>query len=364
MRFRGNHLSVSIFGQSHAPAVGAVVEGLPAGFRVDQAKLQAFLNRRAPGQGRFTTARKEADAPEFLSGLADGVTCGAPLCAVIKNGDTRSKDYEQFRRVPRPSHADYPAMVKYGDAFDIRGGGQFSARLTAPLCVAGGIALQMLEARGIRVGAHIASVSNQTDRRFDPLRVSAADFDLIAANGFPTLSKEAGEDMLAVIEEARKAEDSVGGTVEAAAIGLPAGLGGPLFEGLESALAAACFAIPAVKGVEFGDGFFAALLKGSQHNDAYAMDRGRVVTKTNHAGGLAGGMTTGMPLILRAAFKPTPSIGQEQQSVDLQEETDARLTIKGRHDPCVVPRAVPVVEAVVALVLLDTLLSEMGKETD
>ena len=364
MHFRGNHLTVSIFGQSHAPAIGAVIEGLPAGFKVDQARLQAFMSRRAPGQGKFTTARKEADAPEFLSGLTDGVTCGAPVCAVIKNGDTRSKDYETFRQIPRPSHADYPALVKYGDAYDIRGGGQFSGRLTAPLCVAGGIALQILETRGIRIGAHIASVSNQTDRRFDPVRVSAADFDQIAANGFPTLSREAGEDMLAVIEEARKAEDSVGGTVEAAAIGLPAGLGGPLFDGLESALAAACFGIPAVKGVEFGDGFFAALLKGSQHNDAYAMDHGKVVTKTNHAGGLAGGMTTGMPLILRVAFKPTPSIGQAQQSVNLKEGTETQLVIKGRHDPCVVPRAVPVVEAAVALVLLDTILSETGKETD
>jgi len=364
MHFRGKQLSVSIFGQSHAPAIGAVIEGLPAGFRVDQDRLQAFMSRRAPGQGRFTTARKEADEPEFLSGLTDGVTCGSPVCAVIKNGDTRSKDYEAFRQVPRPSHADYPALVKYGNAYDIRGGGPFSGRLTAPLCIAGGIALQVLETKGVRVGAHIASIGSQTDRRFDPVRVSAADFDQILANGFPTLSKTDGEDMLAEIEEARKAEDSIGGTVEAAAIGLPVGLGGPLFEGLESALAAACFGIPAVKGVEFGDGFFAALLKGSQHNDAYAMDRGRVVTKTNHAGGLAGGMTTGMPLILRVAFKPTPSIGLAQQSVNLADGIETQLVIKGRHDPCVVPRAVPVVEAAVALVLLDAMLSETGKETD
>ena len=364
MRFGGKCLTVSVFGQSHSAGIGAVIEGLPAGFRVDEERLQGFLGRRAPGQGRFTTARKEADVPEFLSGMQDGYTCGAPICAVIRNGDTRSKDYDQFRQVPRPSHADYPAMVKYGEHYDIRGGGPFSGRLTAPICIAGGIALQMLEEKGVRVGAHIASISNQTDRRFDPLRVSAADFDTIAANGFPTLSKEAGEEMLAVIEEARKAEDSVGGTVEAAAIGLPAGLGGPLFEGLESALAAACFAIPAVKGVEFGDGFFAALLKGSQHNDLYAMSQGRVVTKTNHAGGLVGGMTTGMPLILRAAFKPTPSIGQAQQSVNLEEGRETQLTIKGRHDPCVVPRAVPVVEAVVALVLLDVMLGSTGKKTD
>lgn len=356
MIFRGKKLTVSIFGQSHAAAIGAVIDGLPAGFRIDREQLQAFLNRRAPGQGRLTTARKEADEPEFVSGLNGETTCGAPVCAVIRNGDTRSRDYDAFRRVPRPSHADYPAIVKYGESYDIRGGGPFSGRLTAPVCVAGGIALQMLAERGIRIGAHIASVSNQSDRRFDPLRVGPADFDLIAANGFPTLSRDAGEEMMAEIENARKAEDSVGGTVEAAAVGLPAGLGGPLFEGLESALAAACFAIPAVKGVEFGDGFFAALLRGSQHNDAYAMDGDRVVTRTNHAGGLVGGMTTGMPLIFRVAFKPTPSIGQPQQSVNLAEGRETELTIRGRHDPCVVQRAVPVVEAMTALVLLDEIL--------
>ena len=356
MLFQGKKLTVEIFGQSHAPAVGAVIEGLPSGFRIDREKLQRFMNRRAPGQGRFTTARKEADEPEFLSGLTEDVTCGAPVCAVIRNSDTRSKDYEQFRTVPRPSHADYPAITRYGENYDIRGGGPFSGRLTAPLCAAGGIALQMLEEKGIRIGAHIAAISNQRDRHFDPVLVSEADFAAIAANGFPTLSAQAGEEMLAEIENARKAEDSVGGTIEAAALGLPVGLGGPLGEGLESALAAACFAIPAVRGVEFGDGFFAALLKGSQHNDAYMMKDGKVKTRTNHAGGLVGGMTTGMPLIFRVAFKPTPSIAQKQQSVNLKTGEETELVIKGRHDPCVVPRAVPVVEAVTALVLLDEML--------
>lgn len=357
MRFQGKKLMVSVFGQSHGAAIGAVIDGLPAGFRVDRERLLAFMSRRAPGQGRFTTARRETDEPEFLSGMIDGVTCGAPVCAVIRNGDTKSKDYEAFRQTPRPSHADYPALVKYGESYDIRGGGPFSGRLTAPLCVSGGIALQMLEEKGIRIGAHIATISNQADRRFDPVRVSAADFEQILANGFPTLSREAGEEMMAEIEEARKAEDSVGGTVEAAALGLPVGLGGPLFDGLESSLGAALFAIPAVKGVEFGDGFFAALLRGSRHNDPYAMSEGKVVTKTNHAGGLTGGMTNGMPLIFRVAFKPTPSIGQVQQSVNLADGTETELVIRGRHDPCVVTRAVPVVEAVTALVLLDEVLS-------
>ena len=358
MKYQGQTLSVSVFGQSHAPAIGAVIEGLPAGFPVDTERLRAFLARRAPGQGAFTTARKETDAPEFLSGLVDGVTCGAPVCAVIYNRDQRSRDYEALRETPRPSHADWPATVKYGKSYDIRGGGPFSGRLTAPLCVAGGIALQMLETRGIRIGAHIASVAAEADEAFDPVSVGPADFQRIAENGFPTLSREAGARMLEAIAAAREAGDSVGGTVECAATGLPVGLGGPLFEGLESALAAALFAIPAVKGVEFGSGFGAAALRGSEHNDPYTVRDGQIRTVTNHAGGLVGGMTTGMPLLVRAAFKPTPSIARPQKSVRLSDRTETILTVEGRHDPCVVPRAVPVVEAVAALVLLDRILSE------
>jgi len=357
MRFEGKKLTVQVFGQSHAAAIGAVIDGLPAGVRIDRERLQAFMNRRAPGQGAYATARKEADAPEFLSGLVEDVTCGAPVCAVIRNGDPRSSDYEAFRRVPRPSHADWPATVKYGSGYDIRGGGPFSGRLTAPLCVAGGIALQLLEARGIRIGAHIAAIGGVKDEAFDPVGVSAADFDRIADNGFPTLCREAGQEMLAAIEEARKEGDSVGGAVECAAIGLKAGLGGPLFEGLESALAHALFAIPAVRGVEFGAGFSAAGMRGSAHNDPYILREGSVATETNHAGGILGGISTGMPLILRVAFKPTPSIGKPQRSVNLETGEETELVIHGRHDPCVVPRAVPVVEAVTALVLLDEIMS-------
>lgn len=357
MRFQGKKLTVQVFGQSHAAAIGAVIDGLPAGMNIDREALQAFLNRRAPGQGAYATARKEADMPEFLSGLVEDVTCGAPVCAVIRNGDARSSDYEQFRQVPRPSHADWPATVRYGAHYDIRGGGPFSGRLTAPLCVAGGIAMQMLKARGVRIGAHIASVGHAADEAFDPAGVSAAEFDRIAGNGFPTLRREAGEAILAEIEAARQDGDSVGGTVECAAIGLPAGLGGPLFEGLESALASALFAIPAVRGVEVGTGFAAAAMRGSAHNDPWVFREGRVKTETNHAGGIVGGMTTGMPLILRAAFKPTPSIGRQQRSVNLATGEETEMIIHGRHDPCVVPRAVPVVEAVTALVLLDELMS-------
>ena len=356
MQFKGEKLTVTIFGQSHAPAIGMVMDGLPAGIKVDQERLRAFMARRAPGQGSFTTARKEDDVPEFLSGLTENATCGAPVCAVVRNRDTRSRDYAQFLSVPRPSHADYPARIKFGSDFDIRGGGQFSARLTAPLCIAGGIALQWLETKGVYVGAHIAAIAGVRDALFDPLNVSSRDFERVRKNGFPVLDAEAGRGMLSAIEDARQAQDSVGGTVECAAAGLPAGLGDALFGGLESALSAALFGIPAVRGVAFGSGFEAASLRGSQNNDPYVLRNGRVVTATNHAGGIVGGMTTGMPLLLTAAFKPTPSIGQPQRSVNLDTLEETTLTITGRHDPCVVPRAVPVVEAVTALVLLDKLL--------
>ena len=356
MQFRGEKLTVTVFGQSHAPAIGMVMAGVPAGFRVDREALQTFLDRRAPGQGAHTTARKEADVPEFVSGLVADTSCGAPICAMIRNSDTHSRDYSQFLTVPRPSHADYPARVKYGTSFDIRGGGQFSGRLTAPLCVAGGMALQWLKGQGVRIGAHIAAIGGVPDAAFDPVQVNDQDFDLIAKNAFPVLDPKAGKAMLQAIVDARLAQDSVGGEVECAVLGLPVGVGGALFDGLESALSAALFAIPAVKGVSFGDGFAAAALRGSQHNDAYMLRDGRVQTATNHAGGILGGMTTGMPLLMRAAFKPTPSIGQPQRSVNLDTMEETELIITGRHDPCVVPRAVPVVEAMAALVLMDRLL--------
>lgn len=352
----GENIKVSIFGQSHSEAIGVVVDGLPAGFEVDMDALNAFLARRAPGQGKFTTARKESDLPEFVSGIVDGVTCGAPLCALIRNKDTRSGDYADLRDHPRPSHADYPAYVKFGAAHDIRGGGHFSGRLTAPLCVAGGIALQMLAGRGVRVGAHLCSVGDVQDERFDPVSVGERDFERIAANGFPVLDEMAGARMFDAIERARMDADSIGGTIECAATGLPAGLGDALFGGLEGRLSQALFGIPAVKGVEFGSGFDGARMRGSENNDPFVMQEGSVRTLTNNAGGILGGITTGMPLIMRVAIKPTPSIGRAQRSVRLSEGKPYELTIRGRHDPCIAPRAVPVVEAAVALVLLDMMM--------
>lgn len=351
----GKILRISVFGQSHGRAVGVLVDGLPAGEAVDLRELNAFLDRRRPGRGPLSTARKETDLPVFLSGLEDGRTCGAPLCAVIENADQHSGDYSELKDKPRPGHADYTAAVKWGGHADMRGGGHFSGRLTAPLCVAGGIAKQILARRGIFVGAHLASVAGIPDRPF-PLHPTAELFEAVAKKSFPVLDDGAGEAMRSAILAAKNDLDSVGGVIECAAIGVPAGLGDPMFGGVENRLAAALFGVPAVKGVEFGEGFGAAALRGSENNDPFVMEDGGVRTETNRAGGILGGITTGMPIVLRAAVKPTPSIGQPQRTVSLSRREDTDLTIHGRHDPCIAHRAVPVAEAVTAAVLLDLLL--------
>ena len=351
----GHLLKISVFGQSHGKAIGVVVDGLPAGEAIDLDELQAFLDRRKPGKNRLSTARKEADAPTFLSGLENGKTCGAPLCAVIENGDQHSGDYAGLTDTPRPGHADYTAAVKWGGQADMRGGGHFSGRLTAPLCIAGGIAKQILARRGIHVGAHLSEVAGIADDPF-PLHPTAELFEKLAAKDFPVLDDGAGERMQQAILAAREELDSVGGIVECAAIGLPAGLGDPMFDGVENRLAAALFGIPAVKGVEFGAGFAAARSRGSENNDAFSVQNGAVVTDTNHAGGILGGITNGMPILLRTAMKPTPSIARAQKTVRLSQMEEIPLEIRGRHDPCIAHRAVPVVEAVTAAVLLDLLL--------
>ena len=351
----GKLIKISVFGQSHGRAIGVVVDGLPAGEAVDLEELQIFLDRRKPGKSPLSTARKEADAPVFLSGLENGVTCGSPLCAVIENGDQHSSDYAGLTDTPRPGHADYTAGVKWGGHADMRGGGHFSGRLTAPLCIAGGIAKQILARRGVFVGAHLASVGTERDAPL-PLRPTRELFDAIAAKPFPVLDDTAGARMQAAILAAKNDLDSVGGVIECAAVGMPAGLGEPMFGGVENRLAAALFGIPAVKGVEFGDGFAAARARGSENNDPFAVAEGQVVTETNHAGGILGGITDGMPIVLRAAVKPTPSIARSQRTVRLSAGEAAELVIHGRHDPCVAHRAVPVVEAVAAAVLLDLLL--------
>ena len=350
----GNKYRVQIFGQSHSPMIGAVIEGVPAGVAPDMDFISAFMARRAPGQGALSTARREADRPQIVSGLNErGETCGAPLCALIANADAHSRDYDALRDVPRPGHADYTAFVKFDGHNDIRVGGQFSGRLTAPLCFAGALAMQLLQTRGVRVKARVQAIAGIRDMDVD---LAAPPLDAIAAEGLPTVSPDAARRMAEAILAAKSAGDSVGGVVECFATGLPAGLGEPMFDGVENRVARALFGIPAVRGVEFGLGFAAAELRGSAHNDAYHMSEGRVVTETNRCGGVLGGITTGMPLIVRAAFKPTPSIALPQASVSLKRNQDAPLTVQGRHDPCVVPRAVPCVEAAVACVLFDLML--------
>lgn len=353
----GNKLKVSIFGQSHSEAVGVVIDGLPAGEKIDLALVQRFLDRRAPGQSEFSTARREEDCAEVLSGIVDSTTCGAPLCAVIKNRDVRSRDYDKLRAIPRPAHADFAAFMKYGAAHDIRGGGHFSGRLTAPLCFAGAVCAQVLARKGIRIGAHIASIGAVEDLPFDPVRVLPETLDGLSEKPFAVLSGAAGEAMKDEIKRARADKDSVGGIVECCVLGVAPGVGEPVFDGVENRLSQLLFAIPAVKGVEFGAGFSSARLRGSENNDAFYYDaRGAVRTKTNRHGGILGGISSGMPIIFRAAFKPTPSIAKEQMSVDLTLKSNAVLAIQGRHDPCVVPRAVPCVEAAAAIGILDLTL--------
>ena len=358
MNTLGNKLKVTIFGQSHGHSIGCVVDGLPAGFRPDMEQLAAFMARRAPGRSSLSTQRKETDTPEILSGMVDGALCGAPLCAVIKNSDHNSADYAALKDIPRPSHADFTARMKYGEGCDLRGGGAFSGRLTAPLCFAGGIALQILAHRGIRIGAHIAQVGNILDRTPDLAAIDTAALDRLSEKALPVFDNTAILAMTQRIENAAQDGDSVGGMIRCFAIGLPAGIGEPMFGGVENRLAAALFGIPAVRGVSFGDGFDAAAMRGSEHNDPYLVKDGAVVTQTNHAGGVLGGITTGMPLVVNVAIKPTPSIAREQNSVDLSTMQNTTLQIHGRHDPCIVPRAVPVVEAVTALTLLDMMMED------
>ena len=363
----GENIKVTIFGQSHSAAIGVTVEGLPAGTEIDMDRLNAFLARRSPGRNEFSTSRKETDRPEFLCGIVENITCGTPLTAVIRNSDMRSGDYSELKRVPRPGHADYTAEIKYSGFQDFAGGGHFSGRLTAPLCIAGGMILQILEKEGITAAARIVSIGNITDDSVFTGKPAGAGCsgkpgitdcrELFADPDFPTSDPEAGEKMKALIAEAKAEGDSLGGVIECIITGLPAGLGDPMFGGMENRIASIVFGIPAVKGIEFGAGFKSAELTGSENNDCFTIENGQVKTITNNCGGILGGITDGMPLVFRAAVKPTPSIAKEQDSIDLAENKTRKLQIKGRHDPCIVPRAVPVIEAAAAIAVYDAFLN-------
>ncbi len=350
----GKRIKVSIFGESHGSAIGAVVDNLPAGEKIDFEELQAFLKRRQGGNNKYSTPRKEADIPEFVSGIKDSYTTGAPLCLLIKNENKRSTDYKVD--IPRPGHADFTAYTKYNGFCDLRGGGHFSGRLTAPICAIGGILMQILKRRDIEIVAHLSSVGEANDDKINTILLDEKQLNKIKSGAFPTFSDDAGEKMQDLILSAREEGDSIGGSVECGIYGLGAGIGEPMFDGIENAIASSVFGIGGVKGIEFGKGFASSKMKGSENNDEFYMDKNTVKTKTNNHGGILGGITTGMPIIFNVAFKPTPSISKKQQSISFERKENVILSTEGRHDPCIAVRAVPCIEAIAAIAISDFIL--------
>lgn len=352
----GTKVKLSVFGESHGEAIGVVIDGLPAGHIIDFDWVYDEIKRRAPGQNKFSTTRVEKDLPRVLSGVFEGKTTGAPLTAIIENTNTNSKDYSELKSKMRPSHADYPAMVKYKGFNDYRGGGHFSGRLTAMFVFAGAVCKEILREHDIFIGAHIRVIGKIKDKKFDGINISREAIEELRQESFPVIDKTVAEKMQQEILSAKEDGDSVGGIIETAIINLPVGLGNPMFYSVESVLSHMLFSIPAVKGVEFGEGFDITGLKGSQANDGYYIENGKIKTYTNHNGGVLGGITTGMPVVFSVAVKPTPSIALKQDTVNMDNKENDILKIKGRHDPCIVQRAVPVVECAAAVAILDILL--------
>lgn len=351
--FVGNKIKVSIFGQSHSKAIGVNIEGLPAGIFLDEKILMHFLNRRRP-KLKTDTARIEEDKIEIISGIVNQHTCGTAFCAIIKNKEYISSDYEELFSIPRPSHCDYPAYVKYGKYHDFVGGGHFSGRLTAALCIAGGFFLQILNRKGIHIAAHIASIGKIKDELYHAVNPETQMKNLSKAP-ITVINHDIIGNINSEIESYMKNGDSIGGSIECAVTGLPVGSGAAMFDSLESRISQLVFSIPAVKAIEFGVGFASSSMSGKVYNDAYRIEDKKVVTKTNHCGGITGGLSNGMPVIFRAAFKPTPSIPIPQESIDLNLMKNTVISVKGRHDACIVPRAVPVIEAAAAIACYDLL---------
>ncbi|MDR0946893.1 MAG: chorismate synthase [Ruminococcus sp.] len=355
--FWNHNITLSVFGESHGASIGVVIDNLPAGEYIDTEALRTFMARRAPGRDKTATPRFEADLPNIVSGVSRGYTTGTPLAAFIANTDTHSQDYSNLSTLARPGHADYTGALHYKGFNDVRGGGHFSGRLTAPLTFAGALCGQILERRAIYTGAHIQEIHGIRDKVFNPITISRDELNKLTHKHFPVIDNKKGDKMILDIDKAREAADSLGGVIECAVINVPAGIGEPIFEGLENSIAQLVFGIPAVKGLEFGAGFSVSKMLGSQNNDEFYVDEhGYVKTYTNNHGGILGGISSGMPIIFRAAIKPTPSIGREQQTVDMKNLTNEKLTVKGRHDPCIVPRAVPVVEAAANIAVLSHML--------
>lgn len=356
----GNVIKISIFGESHGTGIGVVIDGFPSGVDYDEAFVLREMERRAPGRNKQSTQRREADLPAIQSGIYDGKTTGTPICALIQNTNQRSGDYAELAAQPRPGHADYTGMVRYKSCNDPRGGGHFSGRLTAPLVFAGALCKLWLKTQGVSVGSHIQSIAQIQDMPFDDVDVPVSQLETLRNAEYPVNNPRALDAMLAAIEDAREAQDSVGGVIECAAVGLPAGIGSPMMDTVESRLSSILFAVPAVKGVEFGAGFAFAALRGSHANDTLYKDGDTVKTETNNNGGINGGITNGMPLIVRACIKPTPSISAVQHTLNIETGKVEPLSIHGRHDPCIVTRAAPVIEAACAVALADLLREANG----
>ena len=349
----GDKIKISVFGESHGNGIGVVIDGLPAGVKIDMDKVLVQMARRAPGKDKTATPRLEKDFPKVLSGMLNDTLTGAPLCAVIENTNTKSGDYSNLLACPRPGHSDYTAFVKYNASNDIRGGGHFSGRLTAPIVFAGAICRQILENKGIKISAHINNIGTAYDESFNPVCIDDELIEKLNNSSFAVIDDSVEEKMRTQVEEARLELDSIGGSIECAVTGIDAGFGEPMFDGVEGVIAKAVFGIPAIKGIEFGRGFELSEMRGSQANDAFRYKDGKVVTETNNCGGILGGITNGMPIVFKTCVKPTPSISQKQNTVDLQKKENAELEIHGRHDPCIVPRAVPVIEAVTAIAIIN-----------
>lgn len=356
----GEKLKISVFGESHGPAIGVVVDGLPSGIALDFDKIAKEMGRRKPNLGPYSTKRQESDQVEIQSGVYNGRTTGTPLCAMVRNHDAHSVDYGNIERLLRPGHADYSGHVRYKGFNDIRGGGHFSGRLTAPIVFAGAVAQHILDKMNITIGSHINSIHDMMDLGFDKTNITSDQLMALREMDIPVNDKSCREAYLEIIEAARKSLNSVGGIIETAIIGLPAGVGSPMFNNVEARLSSMLFSIPAVKGVEFGEGFGITKLFGSEANDSFYTDGEKIFTRTNNNGGINGGITNGMPVVFRVAVKPTSSISIDQQTVDIKSFENAVLKVKGRHDTCIVPRAIPVIEAASAIVICDLLISHYG----
>lgn len=352
----GKNIKLSIFGESHGSAIGITIDGLEPGLEIDIEAVKKEMDRRAPGRSPLATARRESDTFEILSGYFNDRTTGTPLCAIIRNADQHSKDYGDLKKLMRPGHADYTGNVRYKGFNDYRGGGHFSGRITAPLVFAGAIAKQVLANKGIIIGSHIKSIEKIQDASFEEIDLNADLVRKLSHESFPVINKSSGDTMQELILKVKKDLDSVGGVVETVILNLPSGIGSPFFDSVESHLSSLIFSIPATKGIEFGKGFDISALKGSEANDELYIENDIIKTKTNNNGGILGGITSGMPLVFRTAIKPTASISREQHTVDIEAHKNATLSIKGRHDPCIVPRAVPVIEAASAIAILDLML--------